>query len=558
MKCLFAAASLAALAAADCPEGCPAKCPAQDSVQSDFVQKHFDLKNFWGTFYEIAMHDSTQPSKFPIEAKCQRSVKSPSPVGKGNYKDLFSLNEGYQAPGGKGINAVCDLEFNITEKRGVFMGHWKSSSPWNPDLSDIANTLVDVGVADNGSYKWTLEFQCKEFDEKDKKGRTGIRFAAVNFYHRNPIISDDEFKEMQDRLSARGLGWMMKLDGGLHMVDQKQCIEHNSYPALDAASNKWCGQGKAHRVESSVSSAVAKPEASCPDFLKPLCGIVKSTKCLASCMPRLSKCITDAGCRDNMKNFGLCMASMKQKNATADETQACLVPDNELRSEFIYCIMDGGKQGACVDVPVPPSTYPTCADTSIAGDSKFDIKNVNGDWWKVSGWKKGELVECLPCQTVKFWDYDASKPLPWPAPLPPVTEDCKVIQSTWHEQDSKAKYWPMKQTSLWGPRAGRKGYPGKEFSTGTMFGIGYEEDYTVIHDGSKEREPFMFLYACGQTKQGLYVSGLVLAKQPKASKSLRARIDAVAKQAGFEPSDWCDVDNSCASAGTPERASIMI
>ncbi|CAK0852566.1 unnamed protein product [Prorocentrum cordatum] len=103
----------------------------------------------------------------------------------------------------------------------------------------------------------------------------------------------------------------------------------------------------------------------------------------------------------------------------------------------------------------------------------------------------------------------------------------------------------MKQTSLWGPRADRQGFPAKEFSTGTMFGLGYKEQYTVIHDGSAEAEPFLFLYACGETKQGTYTSGLVLAKDPANSKSLRARIDQVATGAGFEPSDWCAVDNTC-------------
>eukprot|EP00933_Yihiella_yeosuensis_P024310 TRINITY_DN1884_c0_g1_i3.p1 TRINITY_DN1884_c0_g1~~TRINITY_DN1884_c0_g1_i3.p1 ORF type:complete len:259 (+),score=46.44 TRINITY_DN1884_c0_g1_i3:125-901(+) len=242
------------LVGADCPEGCPAKCPAQDSVQSDFIKHSFDLNKFWGTFYEIAFHDSTQPSTFPIAAKCQRSVKSRN--GDRHYKDLFTLNEAYALPGGKGINAICDLEFNITDEPGVFMGHWRSSSPWNPGLSDIANTVVDVGVAKNGSYDWTLEFQCKEYDANDKKGRKGISFAAVNFYHRNPIISDEEFKAMQERLTARGLGWIMELDGGLHMVDQKQCIDHDSYPKTDAASNKWCGQGNTQTSSSDADIIV--------------------------------------------------------------------------------------------------------------------------------------------------------------------------------------------------------------------------------------------------------------------------------------------------------------
>lgn len=300
-----------------------------------------------------------------------------------------------------------------------------------------------------------------------------------------------------------------------------------------------------------AASALARAAAfPCPDFLKPVCDIVTSGECLAKCMPRLGSCINDEACRDNMKAFGLCMASMP-KNATADQTQACLVPDNQLRSEFIYCIMDGGDEGACVKAPVPPTDYPKCQDETLAGDTKFDISKINGHWWKVAGWKKGELVECLPCQTVSYSDYDPTHPLPWPAPLPPVNESTKIITSTWYEYDSKGKYWPMKQTSLWGPRADRQGFPAKEFSTGTMFGLGYKEQYTVIHDGSAEAEPFLFLYACGETKQGVYTSGLVLAQVPTSSKSLRARIDKVATAAGYEPSEWCDVDNTCTFDAEP-------
>ena len=33
-------------------------------------------------------------------------------------------------------------------------------------VEDIQNTVVDVGVAANGTYNWTLEFQCKRLDRR--------------------------------------------------------------------------------------------------------------------------------------------------------------------------------------------------------------------------------------------------------------------------------------------------------------------------------------------------------------------------------------------------------
>jgi hypothetical protein len=218
---------------ADCPKDCPTHCPTQELVQSDFVRNHFDISKFWGTYYEIAYHDSTQPTNLFVNARCQRSVKTPHQNDPKTYKDLFSMRVGPF----DGTNAVCDLEFNISDAPGVFLGHWHSSSPFNPGLDDINNTIVDVGVAANGTYEWTLEFQCKE-DETPGKG---IRFAAVNFYHKKPMIDTSEFDEMQSRLRARGLGWIIGASPGLHMVDQKFCVDAQNYPAVDAPPS-WCGQ----------------------------------------------------------------------------------------------------------------------------------------------------------------------------------------------------------------------------------------------------------------------------------------------------------------------------
>ncbi|CAK8985351.1 unnamed protein product [Durusdinium trenchii] len=223
---------------ADCPEDCPARCPQQLEVQSDFVKTQFDIKQFWGVYYEIAYHDSTQPRRWPIRASCQRSVKSQHPGDPKNYKDLFSLNVGF----GRGVNAVCDLEFNLTDHPGVFLGHWSGHSIFNPNLTDIHNTVVDVGVAANGTYNWTLEFQCKNAEESK-----GIRFAAVNFYHRKPQIDAEEFQLMMSRLRARGLGWVVDASPGLTFVDQQKCIDHDSYPSL-TAKPALCGQGALQEV----------------------------------------------------------------------------------------------------------------------------------------------------------------------------------------------------------------------------------------------------------------------------------------------------------------------
>jgi hypothetical protein len=40
-----------------------------------------------------------------------------------------------------------------------------------------------------------------------------------------------------------------------------------------------------------------------------------------------------------------------------------------------------------------------------------------------------------------------------------------------------------------------------------MLGLSYVENFTMVHDGRHETEPFMFMYGCGATKQGKYTTG---------------------------------------------------
>lgn len=230
----IAAAAAAWQVGAECPDGCPKKCPLPDEIQSDFVKKSFDLNSFWGVYYELAKHDSTQPCKDILGKHvcvyCVRSVKSLNTNGN-TYRDMFSLKAFEQ------VDAICDLEFNITDKRGAFMGHWHSTSPFNPGLDNIRNTIVDVGHVANGTYSWTIEFQCRE----DSKG---INFAAVNFYHKNPLVEQSVLDEMTARLKSAGLGWLMTTTPGLQLIDQKSCVDGPAkYPPVDAGP-AYCGQGR--------------------------------------------------------------------------------------------------------------------------------------------------------------------------------------------------------------------------------------------------------------------------------------------------------------------------
>jgi len=228
---------------------------------------------------------------------------------------------------------------------------------------------------------------------------------------------------------------------------------------------------------------------------------------------------------------------------------ACFVPVNTKRDNVFYCMLD---QHDCIHPGKDNTTYPACRDKDMAGDASFKPVHLHGDWWKVQSWKQGEMYECRPCGRVSFSPYRA---LPWPVAAPADTTDQSVIASSWYEKDMNGKTWVVNETSYFGPRPGHQGFPAKEQHQGVMYGLSYLENFTVVHDGSAEKEPFFVLYGCGSTKQGAYVTGFAFAKTPTASASLKTRLAEVISQNGFGSDTWCEVDNSCATetALVPEK-----
>ena len=70
---------------------------------------------------------------------------------------------------------------------------------------------------------------------------SGILFAAINFYHRLPLVGPLVLPAMEARARARGLSWLLDSSPGLTRVDQRECVEKGTFPPLNA-STKMCGQ----------------------------------------------------------------------------------------------------------------------------------------------------------------------------------------------------------------------------------------------------------------------------------------------------------------------------
>jgi NAD(P)-dependent dehydrogenase (short-subunit alcohol dehydrogenase family) len=288
-----------------------------------------------------------------------------------------------------------------------------------------------------------------------------------------------------------------------------------------------------------VTDELAQLEArSCPSWLGPIC---HAWECATGCLTELKSCITDKECRASLMHATLCSAKYQMEGKSANDALACFVPVNALRDKVFFCLLD---EHSCIHPAKDKTIYPTCRDATFNGDASYKPAHLLGDWWKVTAWTKGEMYECRPCGKVTFEPF---RVLPWPVSTPENISDYAIIASSWFEKDDQGKTWVVNETSYFGPRPSHKGFPEKQNHRGVMYGLSYLENFTVVHDGTQEAEPFLFLYGCGSTIQGAYVTGFVMAKIPRMTPTLKARIFDVAKQNGFDSEDeWCTVDNTCA------------
>lgn len=322
---------------------------------------------------------------------------------------------------------------------------------------------------------------------------------------------------------------------------------------LDKLTRKWLANyTKPLSAPVTAIESIVADTWGCPDWLEPMCKYITNIQGCIACGSEVALCIKDAGCKQSLMDAVSCMGKMHGKSANDQLT--CLIPVNDMRDRVFYCLLD---KNDCLPIPKDDTPYPACRDGQMLGDQTFSTKHLLGHWWKLKGWNKGEKYECRDCGEVHF---DPYRTLPYPTSEPSDTSDYVIIASTWNEKNIDKVTVVVNETSLFGPRPDHKGYPGKANHRGVMYGLSYLENFTIVHDGTAEAEPFIFLYGCGSTKQGTYVTGFVMGKQPVVSPTLQKRLAAVAAENGFDdfetPGAWCTVDNSAAACKTGQEIVI--
>ena len=264
----------------------------------------------------------------------------------------------------------------------------------------------------------------------------------------------------------------------------------------------------------------------CPKWLQPVC---TSTCVVRNCLSPLFECLKDSVCAANLEKMGPCMGTLKPTDPLYP--YKCMTPDNKKRDDFLHCVIQEHK---CSPIVRNDTRYPKCEMSSIMpngkikGDPNFNMKDLNGIWYKVRAWRLGEPLECFGCQRARFFN----------------NNDTAVhFQSNWSMPDINDKPALMSVTSEMSIRT--DGGFGALYNIGTMFGMDYMEPYMVVKDASAEKEPFIFLYVCGSTMQGNYTTAFVLARKPTLSSTASIQVAEVAQSIGLNYKDFCINNNTC-------------
>jgi len=202
---LIGVAAAGAADTIDAPRWNKTKCPAFWEMQAPHMKHDFDIREFEGFYYELALHDVTQFPLCPGKSKCITSEKKVEtyPDGVRFVNDTWNL----QCLGQK---YPQELLFNITKEPGFLLGYER---PGKGAVTNIVfpDTIVDFKAGPSG---WALEVQCKE-----ALGR--VVFVGINFYARQKTVA--AYQEILAAAHARGLGFYMDSGFGLRRVDHSDC-----------------------------------------------------------------------------------------------------------------------------------------------------------------------------------------------------------------------------------------------------------------------------------------------------------------------------------------------
>jgi hypothetical protein len=259
------------------------------------------------------------------------------------------------------------------------------------------------------------------------------------------------------------------------------------------------------------------------------------TQCFAkSCKLQTTACAESGDCMKGLTCAAKCMGDTectvgcfaRYGNQALDEVLSCTIED---ASCLKIAIVAPGADGP-LDAPMPPKALVPATPASMSGK-----------WYKVMGFNSN--YDCYECQKNSFKPEARQQAIN-------IARDGQVV-------DVDVEYtMPRDRAGSASKSFQAKLHEKLVFDTvpgshrtahteGKMFGLTFWENWYVIGANDRSEDPFRIVYYTGKTLQNKYEGAFVYARKPELPASAMPHIYKLAREAGFEPTDFCAIDNKC-------------
>lgn len=243
---------------------------------------------------------------------------------------------------------------------------------------------------------------------------------------------------------------------------------------------------------------------------------------LTSCGQQTKDCFTNSRCLKGALCLSRCRGG--QECATG-----CFAEfGGQKLDAWLNCTVEKEK---CVSVPPQLIDVKKWFTENVPKkDPNFDVKSLNGRWYKVRGYNP--KYDCYKCQPNTF-EYKEGDP---------------VLKA-----DIQLRVPKLKSELFWQntiqerlqilPPDDRATFRAK----GEIFGLTFDEDWYVLAGD----DDFKLVAYKGQNLQDIYEGAFIYSRSPTLPASIEAKVRKAAEAQGYTWSKFCVVDNACKASTAP-------
>jgi len=278
-----------------------------------------------------------------------------------------------------------------------------------------------------------------------------------------------------------------------------------------------------------------------------------------SCKSQVESCADSGDCMKGLLCTAKCMGDSqctvgcfaRYNNDALEKVLACTIED----AGCIAIATQAPGADSPLEAPLPPRPLVAATPASL-----------QGKWYKVLGFNPN--YDCFECQRNTFQTASV-KGSSSSGSGPVVGSQAATVNAMniGRNQAAVEVEYAMPRTRIGAaPETYRATLNEKlEFDTtpgarrtahteGRMFGLTFWENWYLIGQNQRSEPEFRFVYYTGKTLQNRYEGAFVYARKPELPKAAMPAIYKIAREAGFDPTRACCIDNKCFDDDTAEVA----